>query len=259
MSVRGTMTKKTAISAPNSLEQTRLEIAVASRLLTGEGFLGYSGHVSFRILGPSGLLIQPANVSRAAVNPEQILLCDFDGNVVEGPENCRPPSEIFIHTEIYRTRPDVNAIIHYHPEISTVFTLVEGVELRPMKGHAARWAGGIPVHPDPGHVDSPVLGRYLAETLGNCNAALMRAHGVVVVAESVPAVMVDVIHFEENAVAAFRATQIGQAKPLTDAEIEIFVSRFNRDSHIQKLWAYYVGRGFAAGTLPKIWENRLTP
>lgn len=252
------MIKETTTSAPESLEPTRLEIAVATRLLNGEGILGYSGHVSCRVQEPSGLLIQPVHVSRAALNPEQILFCDFDGNMIQGAGDFRPPSEVFIHTEIYRTRPDVNAIAHFHPEIATLFTLVEGAELRPMKGHATRWADGIPVYPDPGHVNSPVLGRQLADTLGNCNAALMRAHGVVVVAESVPAVMVDAIHFEENAVAAFRAAQIGQAKPLTAAEIEAFVSRFKRDPHIRKLWAYYVGRGFAAGTLPKIWENRLT-
>jgi ribulose-5-phosphate 4-epimerase/fuculose-1-phosphate aldolase len=250
--------KETAISAPESLEQTRLEIAVATRVLNGEGILGYSGHVSCRTREPSGFLIQPVHVSRAALNPEQILCCDFDGNMIQAPEDFRPPSEVFIHTEIYRTRPDVNAIAHFHPEFATVFTLAEGVELRPMKGHATRWASGIPVYSDPGHVNSPALGRQLADTLGNCNAALMRAHGVVVVAESVPAVMVDAIHFEENAVAAFRAAQIGQAKPLTAAEIEAFASRFKRDRHVRKLWAYYVGRGFLAGTLPTIWETHLS-
>jgi len=240
-----------------SLQQRKLEIAAATRLLNAEGILGYSGHVSFRVDEPGGLLIQPFDVSRAEITPELMLLCDFDGTLLQGADGLKPPSEVYIHTEIYRARPDVNAIAHFHPESATLFTMAEGAVLRPMKNHAIRWADGIPTFPDPGHVNSPALGQALAETLGSCQAALMRAHGVVVVAESVPGVMIDAVHFEENAEAAFRAAQLGPMKPLTEAEIEAFAVRFRRASHIRKLWAYYVNRGFASGSLPAAWRASL--
>ena len=57
---------------------------------------------------------------------------------------------------------------------------VDGVELRPMKNHAYRWASGIPTHPESWHIDTPERGRAMAETLGQNNAVMLRAHGAVI-------------------------------------------------------------------------------
>lgn len=232
-------------------------IAAATRLLNAEGVLGYSGHLSARIGGEDGLLIQPFETSRAALAPENLIPCDMAGAPLDPVCAGKPPSEIFIHTEIYRRRPDVGAIVHFHPEIATLFTLADGPALVPVKNHAIRWASGIPTWPDPGHVNSPALGAGLAEVLGEHNAALMRAHGAVVVAESVPAVMVDAVHFEENAEAEYRAAQLGPVRPLTQAEMAAFAERFDRDRHVAKLWAYFVARGLDSGVLPAEWRKGL--
>ena len=232
-------------------------IAAATRLLNTEGILGYSGHVSARIGGDDGLLIQPFQTSRSALAPENLIPCDMAGAPLDPAGADKPPSEVFIHTEIYRRRPDVAAIVHFHPETATLFTLSDGPALVPVKNHAIRWASGIPTDPDPGHVNSPALGADLAAVLGDHHAALMRAHGAVVVAESVPAVMVDAVHFEENAEAEFRAAQLGQVRPLTQSEITAFSERFDRDRHVAKLWAYFVARGLDNGVLPAEWRRAL--
>ena len=250
-----------AIQAP-SLERSREavlrgQIAAGTRMLTAEGLLGYSGHLSARVPGRDALLIQPFDLPRTEVTGEQLLLCDFEGAVLEGQPGVKPPSEVFIHTEIYRAREDVQSIVHNHPQTATLFTLAQGAVLAPMKNHAYRWAGGIPTFPDPGHINTPALGRALAECLGQCHAALIRAHGAVVVAESVPGAFVDAVHFEENAEAAFRAAQLGPLLPLSAAEIETFASRFKRGAHLEKLWAFYLDKGFASGLLPSDWRSRL--
>ena len=239
----------------NSETRPRRLIAAATRLLNAEGILGYSGHVSTRL--GDGLLIQPFNTSRAALAPDNLIPCDMAGAALDPAGADKPPSEIFIHTEIYRRRGDVAAIVHFHPETATLFTLSDGPALVPVKNHAIRWASGIPTYPDPGHVNSPALGAELAEVLGECNAALMRAHGAVLVAESVPAVMVDAVHFEENAEAEYRAAQLGNVQPLSAAEIAAFSGRFDRDRHVAKLWAYYVARGLDSGVLPADWRLEL--
>ena len=135
-----------------------------------------------------------------------------------------------------------------------MFTLVEGLELKLIKNHAVRWVSGIPVHQDPSHVSDPELGRSLAATLDRHHALLIRAHGQVIAAESVPGVLIDSVHFVENAEVMYQASALGKVKPLTDKEVEGFLHDFKRDKHIPKLWTYYVGRGRDKKLLPAKWD-----
>ena len=236
----------------------RAQVAACTRIMNAEGLIDYSGHVSARLPDGSGLIIQSFDDSRAALSPDDLLECDCDGNVISGPPGKAPPREVFIHTEIMKARPDVGAVGHFHPETATMFTLVEGRPLVPVKNHAARWSGGIPVHPDPAHVNSVESGNALARTLGHCHAALIRAHGVVVTAETVPALLIDSVHFEENAQTLFRAAALGEVKGLSQEEMDGFEKRFNRRTHIGKLWKYYTGRGVDAGYLPRDWAKEIS-
>jgi ribulose-5-phosphate 4-epimerase/fuculose-1-phosphate aldolase len=249
----------------------REQVAACTRLLASLGILGYSGHVGARLPGRDAFLIQPLDVSRAGLRPADLLICDLDGAMLTGrtapgrrpsapPRSARspvprPPAEVYLHGEILRARPDVQAVAHLHYELATVFTLVEGVALVPVKNHAARWASGIPVHPYPGHVSDPARGRAVAATLGPHHGMLIRAHGQVVVAESVPAVFADAVHFVENAEAAYRAAVLGRLMPLTPQEAADFLREFDRPRHVAKLWRDYAGRGRAQGLLPAAWSR----
>ncbi len=237
----------------------RHQIAATTLLLVAEDILGYSGHVSARLPGGETFLIQPVDQSRAELKPEHLLVCGLDGKKRGGPEGVRPPSEVYLHSEIYKARPDVNAIAHFHHDLTTTFSLVEDAKLVPIKNHAVRWESGIPTHPDPSHVSSPALGRAAAESLGLHHAMLIRAHGQAVVAESVPALLCDCVHFVENATALYHASMLGRVKPLTAAEMDAFRDDFKRDSHTAKLWRYYVGRGREDGLFPESWWPVLCP
>lgn len=238
----------------SSERQLRVEVAAATLLLNDLGILGYSGHIGARLPGREALLIQSFDQSRSEVGPDDLLVCDFGGKVLAGPAGVKPPSEVYLHCEIFRARSDVNAIAHFHHDLTTSFTLVKGVSLQPVKNHAVRWASGIPVHADPSHVSDPEKGRALAGTLAGHYGLLIRAHGQVIVAESVPAVLIDSIHFVENAQAMHNAAVLGPVIPLSPAEIKAFADDFNRERHIDKLWEYYVGRGRASGLLPADWN-----
>lgn len=242
----------------SSVESLRVQIAICTRIMNMEGLMDYSGHVSARLPDNSGIVIQSFDDSRAALEPDDLLTCDFDGQLIDGPAEKAPPREVYIHTEIMKARPDINAVGHFHPETATMFTLVEGRPLIPVKNHAARWMDGIPVHPDPGHINTAETGRALAATLGNCHAALIRAHGVAVTAESVEALLIDSVHFEENAKTLFHAAALGNVIGLTHEEMADFLSRFNRSAHIGKLWKYYLGRGVDAGAVPAPWLSALS-
>ncbi len=239
---------------PRAERRLREEIAASTLILNDLRILGYSGHLSARLPGPDAFLIQPFDQSRASLTPDDLLVCNLAGEKIAGPSGVKPPSEVHIHSEILKARADVNAVAHFHHELTTVFTLGEGAELKPIKNHAVRWADGIPVHRDPSHVSDPALGRGLAATLGPHHALLIRAHGQVITAESVPAVLIDSIHFVENAEVMYQAASLGRPIPLSTAEIADFLRDFDRARHIAKLWKYYVGRGRASGLLPTDWE-----
>ncbi|HVA12208.1 MAG TPA: class II aldolase/adducin family protein [Stellaceae bacterium] len=235
----------------------RHQVAAVSLLLNAEDILGYSGHISMRLPGTDTFLIQPVDQSRAQLRPEHLLICGMDGKSRSISNRARPPSEVFIHTEIFRARPDVNAVAHFHHDLTTTFSLVEGATLVPIKNHAVRWESGIPTHPDPSHVSSPDLGRSVADTLGPHHALLIRAHGQVVVAEDLPSLLSDCVHFVENAVALYHASVLGKVMPLTEREMTAFRDDFHRGPHASKLWLYYVGKGLDSGTLPSEWRETL--
>ena len=183
---------------------------------------------------------------------------DYDGNVIEG--EGQPPSELPIHLEILKARPDVQSVLHSHMELAIAFTMMEGVKLVPMRARASRWKSGIPTDPDPSHIKLPEQGRALAKTLGPHHAVLMRAHGLCLVAESVRGLYIDAVHFKENAKAQMEVLQAGaKPVPLTDAEIAQIEKMEMRDWHIKKLWNYYVRKALTEGALPKEWKDDLVP
>src|SRR3954468_24787456 len=93
-------------------ESMMLEASAATRLLVAEGILDYSGHVSARIPGRDAFVIQIGSTRRPDLAPESRLVVDCGGKVLEG--DGQPPSELPIHTEIFRARPDVESILHSH-------------------------------------------------------------------------------------------------------------------------------------------------
>jgi ribulose-5-phosphate 4-epimerase/fuculose-1-phosphate aldolase len=235
-------------SPTQTLQRLALQVAACCRLLHQEGILNYSGHVSARVPGRDAFLIHPFLESRANVRAEDILICGYDCRLEPDSPPGKPPRESFIHAEIYRARADVQAVAHTHSELAAAFTLAR-TTLLPMKSHAVRWASGIPIHPDPRRIETPEQGRELAETLGPHQAALLRAHGGVVVAESIPALLVDSVHFDENARAQVQALALGPILPLTEREFELLRGYDIRDQHVDKIWRYYVGKGLTAGVL----------
>jgi L-ribulose-5-phosphate 4-epimerase len=233
---------------PAATRKLKAKVAATVRLLHMEQIVNYSGHVSARLPDGRGFIIQPYVQSRISLTADHLLELDFDLEHLPGSRQDEMPIETRIHSEIYRARPDVQAVVHTHSELAAAFTLADAT-LLPMKSHAARWASGIPIHMDPSHIKSQQQGQELAATLGQNQAALLRAHGGVCVAESIEALLIDAVHFEENARAQVQAQAIGPLLPLTKDELELLISRNNRRQHIGKLWRYYVGKGLQEGAL----------
>src|SRR5438094_5912484 len=105
------------------VQRFREQIAVCTRLLVMQEIIDFSGHVSARIPGTDHVLIQPRDTSRATLTADDILVVDMSGKLLEG--EGPPPSETALHLGVYRARPDIQAVCHGHPPMSTLFTMVD--------------------------------------------------------------------------------------------------------------------------------------
>ena len=150
--------------APDPLLALKQQLALACRMLANEQLFDQSGHISARHPTQALFLIHPHHLSRADVSAPDILTVDLDGNLVEG--SVRAPSEVFIHSQIYRARPDVQSVCHIHSRMAVVFTIA-GRPLHAVTNNAAFLGDGpVPVYPNPRLVHSPAQGDALAEMLG---------------------------------------------------------------------------------------------
>ena len=229
------------------LEHLKAQLALACRMLANEGLFDQSGHISARHPDGHLALIHPHGTPRADVVAEEILTIDLDGQVVEG--NDRAPTEVFIHTQIYRARPDVQAVVHAHSRMATVFGIA-GVDIVPVTNYAAFLGNGaVPTYADPRLVHRPEQGDALARCLGDGKACVMRNHGTAVVGERVREAFVSAVYLEENALRQHLALQIGRPTGYTDQEIADVAAVNWRDRQIQKVWDYYESRARRAGLL----------
>jgi HCOMODA/2-hydroxy-3-carboxy-muconic semialdehyde decarboxylase len=166
------------------------DIVVGSRVLADFGVVDGFGHVSARHPTNPNRFLMSRSLAPALVTADDIMEFDLDGNAVDA----RGRSvflERFIHSEIYKARPDVMAVVHTHSLGVIPFT-VSQVALRPMYHNAAFLAAGAPVWDiSKGFGETDMLvrdgarGKSLAETLGDKSVVLMRGHGDVTVGPSV--------------------------------------------------------------------------
>jgi len=244
---------------PDSLtlpvDQQRVAVAACTRMFHHLKILDHSGHVSVRLPDNGGFLIQAVAASRGKLEPKDIFTLSLAGEILDGLSDTTPASEFHIHSEIYKARPEINAVLHAHPKVPVLFTIAQGAKLLMVLNHAYRWRGGVPVHPDSAHIDTVELGREVVATMGSANAVLLRAHGIVLASENIQSLLIDGVHFDRNAQAQYEATLLGKPIPLTDAEFDIFEKRFNRAKHGLKLWHHYATSAIEAGVLPQAWRD----
>src|SRR5258708_4600785 len=167
------------------------DLVAAYRILAEHGVIDAYGHVSVRSERDPQRYLLSRSLAPELVTPEDIMEYDLDSNPIDarGRESVR---ERFIHGEIFKARPDVNAVVHNHSPSGVPFS-VTTVAMRPLFHMAAFVGEGVPNFEirdaEKGTdllVKTPYLGQPLAKTLGKSPAALMRGHGSVTVAESRP-------------------------------------------------------------------------
>ena len=212
----------------------RVRLAEAIRMLERAELMDHSGHASAR-RDPTSFYINSGASVRSTLTDADIVAVDLDGTLVEG--TAKPPLELYIHAEIYRVRPDVNAVVHTHPRWSTALTMT-GKTYRPVYAQGVL-LGDIPVMDSPLSVNTRAMGERLAATLAGAQAVLLKSHGAVIVGADVVEAFVLATYLEENARRQHLALQIGDPYVFSDSEREACRKNLWTRSLFGKVWEYY--------------------
>jgi ribulose-5-phosphate 4-epimerase/fuculose-1-phosphate aldolase len=199
------------------------DLVATNRILAMEGILDGWGHVSVRHPKDPNRYLLSRNLAAELVTKADIMEYDLDSAPVDR-RGRDMYTERFIHGEIFKARPDVNAVIHTHAPPLIPFTVTK-IPLRPMYHRAAFVAQGIPVfeiREGFGMTDMLIRnqahGQALAKSLGDKPAALMRGHGATVVAPSLPRLVGRSVFLVKNATLQQQALALGGAVNYLDAE-----------------------------------------
>lgn len=243
--------------AGDNVESVEETIATACRIL---GFMGLvretTGHVSAR-LDDWRMLIRCRGKDEAGViftNAEAVRSVDFDGNNLDHVGQYETPTELPIHGEIYRARPDVKAVVHAHPRASLICTLM-GLELKPIFGafdpNAMSLAvAGIPIFPRSILIRERALGEQLAGVLGYKPVCILRGHGTVTTGASVQEATIRAIQLETLASMTLEIAKAGGTPDVISPEDQEYFRKLRETqdakakSHgadvFQWTWRHYI-------------------
>jgi HCOMODA/2-hydroxy-3-carboxy-muconic semialdehyde decarboxylase len=229
------------------------DLVAANRILAGQNVLDGFGHVSARHDKDPGRFLLARSMAPALVNSGDVMEFDLDSNPTDG-RGRTAYLERFIHSEIYRVHPEVQAVVHSHSPAVIPFGVV-GVALRPIFHLGGFLGGGVPVFEirdsgGPGTdmlIRNAGLGAALAKTLGSAPVALLRGHGNVVVGQSVKEAVFRAIYTEVNARLESEALRLGQGQVVFLNEAEAKAAAETNSAQIGRPWELWKAKALAEG------------
>lgn len=199
------------------------DLVVANRVLYDQGVLDGFGHVSVRHPSDSNRFLMSRSLAPGLVAAEDIMEYDLDGNPVDA-KGRTSFLERFIHSEIYRARADVKAVIHSHSPAVIPFGTTQA-RMRPMYHVAAFLSPSVPVfeiRQAAGMTNMLIgdgkVGAALAAVLGNHAVVLMRGHGNVIVGPAIALTVFRAVYTEINARIQAQAIALGGPITFLDPE-----------------------------------------
>jgi L-fuculose-phosphate aldolase len=207
-------TSRTKASRDNAAHNIiKQKLIIAGKVLVAEGQDDFTrGHISFRLPDDPGLFFMKAHsIGLDEITPANILTIDLEGNVVAG--TARRHSEVYIHSEIFKTRPDVNCVIHTHPDYATALSSTgRGLKCYSQPGALfynalGSYTGTINL------IRSHAMGAGVAKALRAGRGVLLKNHGVVVTGATIEEAVIGVIMLENGAKVQLLAEAAGEVAP----------------------------------------------
>ena len=215
------------------------DLVVANHVLYRQGVLDAFGHVSARHPEAPDRFLISRSLAPGLVGRVDILTLDLDGSPV-GDETRRSYLERFIHSAIYRARPDVQSVVHSHSPSIIPFGATRG-RLRPIYHMCAFLGAGsalFDIRDVAGNTDLLIrdarLGEALAAALGSHALVLMRGHGSTVVGSSTRQAVYRAVYAETGAKLQAQAEAMGEVVYLNEEEAA--AASALSDAQLERVW-----------------------
>ena len=213
-----------------SIVEVRAEVAELHAELVRYGLIVWTGgNVSGRVPGADLFVIKPSGVSYDDLAPENMILCDFEGNVVAGSPGSErsPSSDTAAHAYVYRNMPHVGGVVHTHSTYATAWA-ARGEEIPcVITAMADEFGGPIPVGPF-AIIGDDSIGRGIVETLTGhrSRAVLMQNHGPFTIGTSAKDAVKAAVMVEDVAHTVHLAREAGGVIPIPQEAIDSLFDRY---------------------------------
>ncbi|MHB8565832.1 MAG: class II aldolase/adducin family protein [Nitrososphaerales archaeon] len=219
-------------------------VALANRIAYLEGLHEesgneFSGHISVRFDGDK--VIMPGHLHDFGrglkdITPNDMILVNMEGKVIEGKRE--PVDEVVLHTSIYKSRPEINSVLHLHSPASVALACTDTTILQ-ISMRASYFVEGVPIlEKGPGVIDNKEIAAEMVKTLGNHNALLHKGHGVVTVGRNLEEACILGLYLEGAARNQILARQLGSLKPFSKEDALRFAQSRSLDKKTG-VWKYY--------------------
>jgi len=184
-----------------------------------------SGNVSERLPGGKSFIIKPSGVSYDDLQPSMMVICDLDGNVLEG--DLAPSSDTAAHAYVYRNMPDVNGVVHTHSNYATAWSAIGEPIPCGLTAMADEFGGEIPLGPF-ALIGNDDIGKGIVETLSGHRspAVLMKNHGVFTIGKNAQAAVKAAVMCEDVAKTMWIAQSMGTIIKIDQKSIDSLYSRY---------------------------------
>lgn len=199
------------------LESLKQELHKLHLLLPTSGLVTWtSGNISARDPDSGLVVIKPSGVMYDELRPEDHVVLDLEGNVVEG--TLKPSSDTASHLYIYRQRPDINGVVHTHSPYATAFAAVGKSIPVCLTAIADEFGQEIPCAGF-ALIGGEEIGEQVVENIGTCAAVLLKNHGVFTVGKSARAAVKAAVMVEDVAKTVHLALQIGTPDTIPASDV----------------------------------------
>ena len=207
----------------------RRKVAQLHDELPAHGLVSWTGgNISGRVPGLELFVIKPSGVRYADLTAESMVVCDLNGEVVDG--SLRPSSDTAAHAYIYRHMPDVGGVVHTHSPYATAWAAIGEPIPCVLTAMADEFGGEVPIGPF-ARIGDDAIGEGVVQTLRGHRspAVLMRGHGVFTIGPNASAAVKAAVMCEDVARTVHLARQLGSVAPLSSDDIDALYARYQND------------------------------
>jgi L-ribulose-5-phosphate 4-epimerase len=213
-----------------AIERVRVDVARLHALLPRyELVIWTGGNISGRVPGADLFVIKPSGVEYEDLAPDNMILCDLDGNVIPGAPGSErsPSSDTAAHAYVYRNMAHVGGVVHTHSTYATAWAARGAAIPCVITGMADEFGGEIPVGPF-AIIGDDSIGRGIVQTLSGhrSRAVLMQNHGVFTIGKDAKDAVKAAVMCEDVARTIHIAKQLGEPIPIPQDKIDALFDRY---------------------------------